>query len=152
MPSHNLERLAARNLIDPHRPTRREIENHLETARDFARAAGLRGVPERVRFQNLYEAAHSASLAGLKLAGYRAKEGEGNRQLTLSLAEQTLALPKGSSIAMGEANRIRGLMLYQGQDVDLPDSLLEALNEAVKVAIGEIPVRLKSAGLLRGEA
>jgi hypothetical protein len=48
-------------------------------AREFAAAAHLRGVAEGVRFSNLYDAAHAAALAGLKLAGYRAPDGEGNR-------------------------------------------------------------------------
>lgn len=83
------------------------------------------------------------ALAGLKLAGYRAPDGEGNRQLTMGCVEQTLALRKGSAAAMVEANRLRSLMQYQGADVDVPDSLLEALGIAVEEGIDELLVRLK---------
>lgn len=72
-------------------------------ARAFRDAASLRGTPDRVRFHNLYDAAHAVALAGLKLAGYRAPDGEGNRQVTLSCVEQTLSIRKGSAAAFTEA-------------------------------------------------
>ena len=68
MASENLERLVERRLLSRHRATRQEIENHVKVAREFAAAASLRGVGENVRFNNLYDAAHAAALAGLKLA------------------------------------------------------------------------------------
>ena len=117
MPLENLERLVERRLLSRHRPTRREIENHLKIAREFFAAASLRGVPEAIRFSNLYDAAHAIALAGLKLAGYRAPDGEGNRQLTLGV-EQTLALRKGSAAAFVEANRLRSLMQYRDDRID----------------------------------
>ena len=107
-------------------------------------AARLRGTPEAVRFHNFYDAAHALALAGLKLAGYRAPDGEGNRQLTLNCVEQTLALRKGSSAALVEANRLRSVMQYQGGDVDVPDSLMEALEEAVNEALREVELRVKN--------
>ena len=88
MPLENLERLVERKQLSRHKPTRRELENHLSIARAFRDAANLRGTPERVRFHNLYDAAHAVALAGLKLAGYRAPDDEGNRQVTLSCVEQ----------------------------------------------------------------
>jgi hypothetical protein len=72
VPLENLERLMERKQLSRHKPTRREVENHLSIARAFRDAANLRGTPERVRFHNLYEAAQAVALAGLKLAGYRA--------------------------------------------------------------------------------
>jgi hypothetical protein len=112
-------------------------------AREYAAAARLRGIPESVRFSNLYDAAHSIALAGLKLAGYRAPDGEGNRQLTLNCVEQTLALRKGSAAALAEANRLRSLMQYQGADVDVPEHLFETLEAAVNEGIEEVQVRVK---------
>ncbi|MGE0356575.1 MAG: hypothetical protein AB7P08_06630 [Burkholderiales bacterium] len=143
MPLENLERLVERRKLSRHQPTGREIRNHLKVAREYAAAARLPGVPEAVRFSNLYDAAHAVSLAGLKLAGYRAPDGEGNRQLTLSCVEQTLALRKGSAAAFAEANRLRSLMQYQGADVDVPDHLWEALSAAVVEGIREIEIRAK---------
>ena len=143
MPLQNLERLVERRQLSRHQPTRKEIENHLKVAREYAAAARLRGVPETIRFSNLYDAAHAVALAGLKLAGYRAPDGEGNRQLTLSCIEQTLALKKGSAAALIEANRLRSLMQYQGADVDVPDHLVETLHSAVDEGIGEVAVRMK---------
>ncbi len=143
MALENLDRLVQRRLLSRHRATKREIENHARVAREFAAAADLPGVAESVRFNNLYDAAHAAALAGLKLAGYRSPDGEGNRQLTLSCVEQTLALKKGSSAAFVEANRLRSLMQYQGEDVDIPEALFEALQAGVDEALREIDIRLK---------
>lgn len=143
MPLENLERLVERRQLSRHQPTEREIRNHLKVAREYAAAARLPGVPEAVRFSNLYDAAHALSLAGLKLAGYRAPDGEGNRQITLGCAELTLALRKGSAAAFVEANRLRSLMQYQGADVDVPDHLVETLGAAVVEGIGEVEVRVK---------
>ncbi|MBX3717019.1 MAG: hypothetical protein KF738_13550 [Burkholderiales bacterium] len=112
-------------------------------ARQFLRAARLEGAPEIVRFSNLYDAAHAVALAGLKLAGFRAPDGEGNRQLTLGCVEHTLALRKGSAAALVEANRLRALMQYQGADIDVPESLLEALVAAVEDGIAEVSARLR---------
>ncbi len=143
MASENLERLVARGLLARHATVRREVENHLRTARENLKTANLPAVPEGTRFQLLYEAAHSVSIAGLKLAGFRSREGDGNRQLTLGLAEETLALKKGAAAAFSEANRLRALMLYQGADVDVPASLHAALAQAVEEAILEIPMRIR---------
>jgi hypothetical protein len=143
MPLPNLERLVERRQLNRHQPTRTEIESHLKVAREFAVAARLPGVPEAIRFSNLYDAAHALALAGLKLAGYRAPDGEGNRQLTLSCVEQTLALKKGSAAVFIEANRLRSLMQYQGADVDVPDHVVETLDSAVNEGIGEIGVRVR---------
>lgn len=143
MQLQNLERLVETRHLSRHLPTRREIENHLKVAREFALVARLPGVPETIRFSNLYDAAHALALAGLKLAGYRAPDGEGNRQLTLSCVEQTLALKKGSAAAFIEANRLRSLMQYQGADVDVPDHLFLALDSAVDEGIGEISIRIR---------
>ena len=142
----NLERLVERKRLNRHQPTRREIENHLSTAQAFRGAANLRGTPERVRFHNLYDAAHAVALAGLKLAGYRAPDGEGNRQVTLSCVEQTLSIRRGSAAAFTEANRLRSLMQYQGEDVDIPDSLVETLIAALEEGLREVEIRLKRLG------
>lgn len=147
MALENLERMVERRQLDHHTPARREVENHLATAQEYVVASNAKGVTQRIRFLNLYDAAHAVSLAGLKLAGYRAKDGEGNRQATLACAEQTLALRKGTAAAFTEANRLRGLMQYQGADVDVPDSLFERMESGVEEAIGEIRKRLKTAKL-----
>lgn len=143
MALENLERLVERRQLSRHEATRREIENHLRTGREFRDAASLRGTPERVRFHNLYDAAHALALAGMKLAGYRPPDGEGNRQLTLSCVEQTLALRKGAAAAFVEANRLRAQMQYQGADVDVADSLMGTMSSAIDEALREVAIRLK---------
>ena len=107
MSSANLENLVLRGLLERRAPDHDEIRSHVRTAKDLLAMARLAGAPERGRFFNLYEAAHAVALAGLKLAGYRSKEGEGSRQIVLSLAEQTLALRRGASAALSDANRLR---------------------------------------------
>ena len=143
----NLERLVERRQLDRHQATRREIENHLVTAREYAAASRAEGVAQRIRFLNLYDAAHAVSLAGLKLAGYRAKDGEGNRQAALGSVEQTLALRMGTAAAFTEANRLRALMQYQGSDVDAPDSLFDRMEAGVAEALDEVSRRLRAARL-----
>lgn len=66
--------------------------------------ARLIGAPERGRFFNLYEAAHAAALAGLKLAGYRSKEGEGSRQLVMQTAFATTS-PTPEAMSMCRSRR-----------------------------------------------
>lgn len=61
----------------------------------------------------------------------------------MNCVEQTLALRKGSSAAMVEANRLRSLMQYQGADIDVPDSVLDMLGVAVEEGIDELLARLK---------
>ena len=61
----NLERLVERKRLSRHKPTRREVENHLASARAFREAANLRGTLEPVRFHNLYDAAHAVALTDL---------------------------------------------------------------------------------------
>lgn len=106
--------------------------------------ARLIGAPERGRFFNLYEAAHAVALAGLKLAGYRSKEGEGSRQLVMSLVEQTLALRRGASAVLSDANRVRNNLAYAGGDVDVPESTLESLGESIEEGIRELEQRLRA--------
>ena len=102
----------------------------------------LAGASERGRFFNLYEAAHAIALAGLKLAGYRSKEGEGSRQIVLSLAEQTLALRRGASAVLSDANRVRNNIAYAGGDIDVPESTLESLGDSIEEGIQELERRL----------
>lgn len=83
------------------------------------------------------------ALAGLKLSGYRAPDGEGNRQVTLSCVEHTLSIRKGSAAAFIDANRLRSLMQYQGEDVDIPDSLVETLVAAIDEGLREVEIRMK---------
>jgi hypothetical protein len=104
--------------------------------------ARLAGAPERGRFFNLYEAAHAVALAGLKLAGYRSKEGEGSRQIVMALAEQTLALRRGASAVLSEANRVRNNIAYAGGDIDVPESMLESLAASIEEGIREVERRL----------
>ena len=112
-------------------------------AREFRDIAARKDIPERQRFLNLYEAAHSLALTGLLLNGYRPKEGDGNRHLPLSLAEQTLALRRGSAAAFTEANRLRGREKYHGIDVDFPGPMMDALEAGVDEALAEVQVRLR---------
>jgi hypothetical protein len=120
MPPVNWKALVEQRRVDPLRPNAREIAHHLELAEEHLAVAGLAGIPERQRFLKLYDAAHGLTLAGLLLAGYRPKAGEGNRQLCLSLAEETLALRHGTAAAFTEANRLRAAETYHGVPADYP--------------------------------
>lgn len=133
-----------RGLLERRAPDHDEIRSHVKTAKDLLATARLEGAPERGRFFNLYEAAHAVALAGLKLAGYRSKEGEGSRQLVMGLAEQTLALRRGASAVLSEANRVRNNVAYAGSDVDVPESTLESLDESVAEGIRELEGRLRA--------
>jgi hypothetical protein len=144
MASSNLENLVKLHKLEIHPPQKAEIEGHLQTAKDLLKTARLPGVPASARFLNLYEAAHAVALAGVKLAGYRSKDGEGNRQTALSLIEQTLAVRKGVAAAFTEANRLRINSLYHGSEVDPPDAMIEMLGLGVEDALKEIPIRLKT--------
>lgn len=144
MPSPDWTKLLGEKKVEALEPDPAEIEHNLELAREFRDIAARVDIPERQRFLNLYEAAHSLALAGMLLGGYRPKEGDGNRYLSLSLAEDTLALRKGSAAAFTESNRLRARQKYHGVDTDFPESTMEALEAGVEEALEEVRVRLKA--------
>ena len=55
----------------------------------------------------------------------------------------TLAIRKGAAAAFIDANRLRSLMQYQGEDVDVPDSLVETLRAAIDEGLREVEIRVK---------
>ena len=146
MNSPSVENLLARGLLERRSVDVAEVRYHVRTARDLLAVASREAIPEAARFINLYEAAHAVALAGLKVLGYRGKDGEGGRSVVLQLVEETLAVRKGSAAAFAHANRIRNNMLYVGSAEDVPEYLLELLPKAIGDAIEEIEHRIRQFG------
>lgn len=63
--------------------------------------------------------------------------------MTLGCVEQTLTVRKGAAAAFVDANRLRSLMQYQGEDVDIPDSLVETLRAAIDEGLQEAEIRMR---------
>jgi hypothetical protein len=120
-----------------HQPARAEVERHLHAARAHLDAADLKGIAALPRFTLTYDAAHAASLAALKLAGYRTGDSEAHRVHALNAAELVLPLKKGTSSTFQEANRLRNVATYHGAEFDVPDSLMEALRIGADEALAE---------------
>lgn len=145
MDEKRLEAMLEKGWIREHLPSKAEIGAHLRAAREYLDAADAKGVGALPRFTLTYEAAHAVSLAALKIAGYRTGDAEAHRVHALNAAELVLPLRKGTSSAFQEANRLRNLATYQGEDVDVPDSLMEALRKGAEEALAEARIRLKKA-------
>jgi hypothetical protein len=136
-----------RGWIREHQPAKGEIEAHLRSARDLLDAADAKGVKAFPRFTLTYDAAHAVSLAALKLARLRTGDSEGHRVHALNAIELVLPVKKGTAAAFQEANRLRNLATYQGEDIDVQDSLMEALRGGTEEAITELAIRLKKEAL-----
>ena len=133
----NLRAMLEKGWLKEHEPQRREIENHLRHAATLLESADAKGVAADARFLLVYEAAHAISLAALKLAGYRTGDSDAHRVHALNTIELVLPVRKGFGAALQEANRIRNIATYSGDDVDVPDSLVETLVGGTREAMDE---------------
>ena len=115
MANEYLDNLVARGLLKPEAPTDDEVSGLIRSG--FARLADAKNTDLSLesRFDLAYNAAHALSLAGLRIAGYRAN----NRYLVFQCLEHTLGLPNEKWRVLDQAHRRRNLAEYEGAtDVD----------------------------------
>ena len=122
MASESLDNLVARGLLKPEAPTDDEVSGLIRSGAARLADAKNADLSLESRFDLAYNAAHALSLAGLRIAGYRAN----NRYLVFQCLEHTLGLPNEKWRVLDQAHRKRNLAEYEGA-IDIDESLVEAL-------------------------
>ena len=122
MASEYLDNLVARGLLKPEASTIDEVSGLIRSGAARLADAKNADLGLESRFDLAYNAAHALSLAGLRLAGYRAN----NRYLVFQCLGHTLGLPNEKWRVLDQAHRKRNLAEYEGA-IDIDESLVEAL-------------------------
>ena len=122
MASEYLDNLVARGLLKREAPTAEEVSGLVRSGAARLSDAKKGDLSLESRFDLAYNAAHALSLAGLRIAGYRAN----NRYLVLQCLGHTLGLPNEKWRVLDQAHRKRNLAEYEGA-IDIDESLVEAL-------------------------
>ena len=122
MANEFLDNLAARGLLKPEASAADEIRGLIRSGAARLADAKNADLSLESRFDLAYNAAHALSLAGLRIAGYRAT----NRYLVFQCLEHTLGLPNEKWRVLDQAHRMRNLAEYEGA-IDIDESLVEAL-------------------------
>ena len=122
MANESLDNLAARGLLKPEASTADEIRGLIHSGAARLADAKNADLSLESRFDLAYNAAHAFSLAGLRIAGYRAN----NRYLVFQCLEHTLGLPSEKWRVLDQAHRKRNLAEYEGA-IDIDESLVAAL-------------------------
>ena len=122
MANEFLDNLAARGLLKPEASAADEIRGLIRSGAARLADAKNADLSLESRFDLAYNAAHALSLAGLRIAGYRAT----NRYLVFQCLEHTLGLPNEKWRVLDQAHRMRNLAEYEGA-IDIDESLVAAL-------------------------
>lgn len=122
MANEYLDNLVARGLLKPEAPTNDEVSGLVRSGTARLADAKNTDLSLESRFDLAYNAAHALSLAGLRIAGYRAN----NRYLVFQCLEHTLGLPNEKWRVLDQAHRRRNLAEYEGA-IDVDEALVEAL-------------------------
>ena len=122
MANEFLDNLVARGLLKPEASTADEIWGLIRSGAARLADAKNADLSLESRFDLAYNAAHALSLAGLRIAGYRAN----NRYLVFQCLEHTLGLPNEKWRVLDQAHRKRNLAEYEGA-IDIDESLVVAL-------------------------
>ena len=122
MASEFLDNLVARGLLKREAPTADEVSGLVRSGAARLADAKNADLSLESRFDLAYNAAHALSLAGLRIAGYRAN----NRYLVFQCLGHTLGLPNEKWRVLDQAHRKRNLAEYEGA-IDIDESLVEAL-------------------------
>ena len=136
MAIEELRNLAERGLLKAEPATAEEISGLAHSG--AVRLADARNVALSLesRFDLAYNAAHALSLAGLRIAGYRAT----NRYLVFQCLRHTLGISNEHWRVLDQAHRKRNLAEYEGA-VDVDETLVAALirvSEQVASRVAEV--------------
>ena len=122
MANKYLDNLAARGLLKVEAPTVDEVSGLVRSGAARLADAKNEDLSLESRFDLAYNAAHALSLAGLRIAGYRAN----NRYLVFQCLEHTLGLTNEKWRVLDQAHRRRNLAEYEGA-IDVDEGLVQAL-------------------------
>lgn len=129
------ERLAAlrgKGLLTEHQPSRAELQQHLDNARDQIGDARNPAVSALGRFNAAYGASHALLTAALKMHGCRTGSGLGHRQLLFDLLDQLLPAAAGAKAVLSQAHVLRNKAEYDGEPVHVTAALVSSLVKAAE--------------------
>ena len=141
------ERLAAlsgKGLLAEHRPSRAELQQHLDNARDQIGDARNTGVSALGCFNAAYGASHALLTAALKMRGYRTGSGQGHRQLLFDLLDPLLPAAAGAKAVLSQAHVMRNKAEYDGEPVNVTAALVQSLVVAAENLDEEVRLAFKA--------
>jgi hypothetical protein len=112
MPSAELDRLVAINLLAHEAPIRTEYEGLVEDAAATLTDAQNETLSPESRFRLAYGAVHSLALAALRWHGYRPRN---NRQIVFQALAHTLGVPVPVWRMLARAHEQRNRREYEGR-------------------------------------
>lgn len=127
MANEHLDNLVTSGLLKAEPPSADEVSGLVRSGTARLRDARNEDLSLESRFDLAYNAAHALSLAGLRIAGYRAS----NRYLVFQCLGHTLGIPNENWRVLDQAHRRRNLAEYEGA-VDVDENLVEALIRAAE--------------------
>ncbi len=140
----NLNNLVTAGLLRPHQPQDWEITAHLERAKNLLHDAKLKDATLDGRYNNAYSAAHALAQAAFKLRGFRTTDSRGHRQTLFSALEHAVpAIGKEKSI-FEKAHSLRNKAEYEGDPIDLQQSMVDDLLRATESLQTEVKLLHKA--------
>lgn len=127
-----LQNLVETGQLKSHQAEQHEIRSHLETAKNLLNDAKREANSMAGRFNTAYSAGHSLLMAAIKLRGYRPTQEKGHRSILYSTLDQTLPAAASAKGPLERAHMQRNRAEYDGDDLDVTESQLEALIKAVE--------------------
>ena len=127
MAHEQLENLVRIGRLKAEAPSPGEITGLIRSGLARLKDAKLDRLSIESRFDLAYNAAHSLSLAALRIAGYRAE----SRYIVFQCLRHTLDFPNEKWRVLDLAHRRRNLSEYEG-DLELDEPLVEALIRAAE--------------------
>ena len=131
-----LENLVRIGQLKEETPSPEEFTGLVSSARPRLKDAGKTELSLESRFDLVYNAAHSLSLAALRWHGYRSE----NRFIVFQCLPDTLGLDKTSARILDDAHRRRNNAEYSGL-VDIDEALVTALVEITQLLLQKVSAR-----------
>jgi hypothetical protein len=137
--SPNLENLARIGRLKLEPPARDEFAGLLSSARSRLRDSRNPGLAIDSRFDLAYNAAHAASLAGLRWNGFRSAD----RYLVFQVLPHTLGVAEADWRVLAHCHSRRNIIEYEGslfEDPRLLDELIAAAERVLAAATALPPI------------
>lgn len=134
----NIENLVKTGMLKPEKTNDDEVQGLIHSGRTRLKDAGHEFLGEESRFDLAYNAAHSLSLAALRLKGYRAN----NRYVVFQVLPFTLDVGPEVWRVLSKCHDKRNLAEYEGH-CEMDVRLLGELITAAHVLLNKLDLLLK---------
>jgi len=130
--------------VNAHAASVVEIQQHVDDARDLLADASRKSNTLRGRFGNANSAAHTLLMAGIKMHGYRPTGERGHRYILYELLDALLPAATGAKAVLSRAHKLRNRSEYDGDPIDVTQSLVDDLVRAVANVQEEVALMFKA--------